>query len=111
MDFEFKSHKAEVDSKVNIALEKMLTEWGMVAQGFATVNCPVDTGRLRASIVYETDVDTATTVIGTNVEYAPIVETNDKAKHPVGKAHFMRDAVANKKDVYFGIAGNYLKSI
>ena len=107
----FISHRKEVDAKVDSAIERMLIEWGIVAQGFATANTPVDTGRLRASITYETDVDTATTVIGTNVEYAPIVETNDKAKHPVGKAHFMRDAVATKVNLYQGIADSYLKNI
>lgn len=108
---EFKSHRAEVDAKVNDAIGRMLTEWGIVAQGFATANCPVDTGNLRRSIVYETDNEAVETVIGTNVEYAPIVETNDKARHSVGKAHFMRDAVATKKDVYEGIAGKHLKNI
>ena len=110
-NFNFISHRAEIESRLNNSIGRMLNEWGIVAQNFTEINCPVDTGRLRASIVYETDLSTITTVVGTNVEYAPIVETNDKAKHPVGKAHFMRDAVANKKDVYFGIAGNYLKSI
>lgn len=108
----FVSHRKEVDAKVDSAIERMLIEWGIVAQGFATAQCPYDTGRLRASITYETDVDTATTVIGTNVEYAPIVETNDKAKHPRGgKAHFMRDAVATKVNLYQGIASSYLKNI
>lgn len=109
--FKFISHRAEVDSRVNDALERMLIEWGIVAQGFATANCPVDTGNLRRSIVYETDVEDVTTVIGTNVEYAPIVETNDKAYHKVGKAHYMRDAVATKTNLYQGIADSYLKSI
>lgn len=107
----FISHRKEVDAKVDSAIAKMLIEWGIVAQGFATADTPVDTGRLRGSITYETDVESATTVIGTNVEYAPIVETNDKAKHPVGKAHFMRDAVATKVNVYEGIADSYLKRL
>lgn len=38
--------------------------------------CPVDTGRLRASITsaLEEDGDTIKAVIGTDVEYAPYVE-------------------------------------
>lgn len=107
----FISHRKEVDAKVDSAIARMLEEWGMVAQGFATADTPVDTGRLRGSITYETDVESATTVIGTNVEYAPIVETNDKAKHPVGKAHFMRDAVAKHKDLYNQIASQNLQNI
>lgn len=110
--FEFKSHRKEVDERVDTALEAMLEEWGMVAQGFATVYCPVDTGTLRRSITYETDVNSAETVIGTNVEYAVYVETNDKMKHPRGgKAHYMRDAVAAKRSVYEEIASKHLKTV
>lgn len=108
----FISHRKEVDAKVEGAIARMLEEWGMVAQGFATAQCPYDTGRLRASITYETDVENATTIIGTNVEYAPTVETNDKAKHPRGgKAHFMRDAVARHKDLYQAMAMEYLNNL
>lgn len=107
----FISHRKEVDAKVDSAIARMLEEWGMVAQGFATADTPVDTGRLRGSITYETDVESATTVIGTNVEYAPIVETNDKARHPVGKAHFMRDAIARHKDLYQAMAMEYLNNL
>lgn len=45
---------------------------GLIAQGHATYMCPVDTGRLRASIDYVTD-DTSMTV-GSGVEYAAYVE-------------------------------------
>jgi phage gpG-like protein len=109
---EFKSHRNEVDKKVDNVIQQVLTEWGIVAQGYATADCPYDTGRLRASITYETDVASETTVIGTNVEYAPYVETKDKMKHPRGgKAHFMRDAVANHTSQYQNIASKYLNSI
>ena len=89
----------------------MLNEWGIVAQDFATINCPVDTGRLRASITYETDVSEGTTIVGTNVEYAPIVEANDNAIHKTGSAHFMRDSVANNTSTYQSIAEKGLKSL
>jgi len=38
--------------------------------------CPVDTGRLRASIAWraESDAEGLSVVVGTNVEYAPWVE-------------------------------------
>jgi len=110
--FVIKSHRKEVDEKVDDAIARMLTEWGIVAQGFATAQCPYDTGRLRASITYEINEEEKETVIGTNVEYAPYVEINDKMKHPRGgKAHFMRDAVANHANVYNDIANNYLKRL
>lgn len=110
-NFTFTSHKSEVDSKVNDAIDKLLNEWGIVAQDFATANCPVDTGRLRASITYETDVSEGETVVGTNVEYAPVVEANDDVTHKVGKAHFMRDAITENTSTYQNIAEKHLKSI
>lgn len=105
--FEFKSHKAEVDQKVDQAIEQMLEAWGMTAQGFASSNCPVDTGNLSQSIDYGHDEDTM--YVGTNVEYAAPVEFNDKAHHEVGKAHYLRDSIATHLDVYREIAQTYLK--
>lgn len=49
-----------------------LEQCGLIAQGHATYLCPVDTGRLRASIDYVTD-DTSMTV-GAATEYAAKVE-------------------------------------
>lgn len=106
--FTVKSNKQQVDAALEHAIAQMLTTWGITAQGFATNYVPVDTGRLHDSIIYETDVDRGLTVIGTNVEYAIIVETNDKASHEVGKAHYMRDAVANHTDLYNSIAAQIL---
>lgn len=45
---------------------------GLVAEGYAKDDCPVDTGRLRNSISHARDDTSA--YIGTNVEYAPYVE-------------------------------------
>lgn len=45
---------------------------GLIAQGHATYMCPVDTGRLRASIDYVTDDMSMT--LGSGVEYAADVE-------------------------------------
>lgn len=110
-NFTFTSHKAEIESKLNEAIGRLLNEWGIVAQDFATANCPYDTGRLRASITYETDVSEGATVVGTNVKYAPIVEANDNATHKVGKAHFMRDAITENTGSYQNIAEKHLKSL
>ena len=105
--FEFKSHKAEVEKATDLAIAQMLEAWGMTAQGFASANCPVDTGNLSQSIDYDHDEDTM--YVGTNVEYAPYVEFNDKAHHEVGKAHYLRDSIATHMDVYREIAQTYLK--
>lgn len=47
--------------------------------------------------------------LGTNVEYAPIVEMSEKQSHTVGKAHFLRDALAQHMSEYNGIIARELK--
>lgn len=50
----------------------------------AKQNCPVDTGRLRASITAYVDRDKMAALVGSNVEYAIFVElgTNQQQAHP-----------------------------
>lgn len=91
------------EEQIRVALEAIALQ----AEGYAILNCPVDTGRLRDSITHEVEDNVA--YIGTNVEYAPYVEFNDKAQHKVGKAHFLRDAVADHSDEYKQIADTYLR--
>lgn len=55
---------------------RALTECGLVAEGYAKLNTPVDTGALRNSIsnkVVEEDGELVC-YIGTNMEYAPYIE-------------------------------------
>lgn len=59
-----------IKSAINVALEKI----GLLAEGYAQMKCPVDTGNLRASITHEVDAAEKAVYIGTNVEYAPYVE-------------------------------------
>lgn len=66
------SHVDEVKTEVNGAAARALEMIGLVAERYAKMKCPVDTGRLRNSITHETDPETV--YIGTNVEYAPYVE-------------------------------------
>ena len=54
------------------AVEKALTMIGIQAMNYATLKCPVDTGRLAGSITSRVEGDTVT--IGTNVEYGKYVE-------------------------------------
>lgn len=91
------------EEQIRVALEAIALQ----AEGYAILNCPVDTGRLRNSITHEVEDNVA--YIGTNVEYAPYVEFNDNAQHKVGKAHFIRDAVADHSDEYKQIADTYLR--
>lgn len=54
-------------------IDKTLQRAGMLVEADAKRNCPVDTGRLRASIT-TSPVEEHTVTIGTNTEYAPYVE-------------------------------------
>ena len=71
--------QAELDAKLRASLErirvqsnKAVQKAGINTQKDAKIACPVDTGRLRASIQYIPYISRAT--VGTNVEYGPFVE-------------------------------------
>lgn len=111
----------ELKRKIDLTLRVL----GEKAEGYAKEDAPVSTGRLHNSITYATstfqsdantnkkgntdaqpdDYRTRTrpekgvVYIGTNVEYAAAVEFKDRT-HTTGKAHFLRDAVANHQDEY-----------
>jgi HK97 gp10 family phage protein len=72
MSYETKDNTKEVLSALDKAIERGLEAIGLVAEGYAKKETPVDTGRLRNSISHATDKEAA--YIGTNVEYAPYVE-------------------------------------
>ena len=91
-------------------IETGLEAIGLQAEGYAQLNCPVDTGNLRNSITHGL-VDNRTVAIGTNVEYAPYVEFNDNAEHTTGKAHYLRDALTEHKDEYKQILESILSGI
>lgn len=62
---------------------------------------PVDTGLLQGSIGGEggySYVRGLTAGVGTNVHYAVYVETNEKARHKVGEAHYMEHGVEAASD-------------
>ena len=88
------------------AVEKALEAIGLQCEGYAQLNCPVDTGRLRNSITHQVEGDTA--YVGTNVEYAPFVEFGEY-EHKVGQSHFLEHAVADHTDEYKQIAEAMLK--
>lgn len=83
---------------------------GQAAEGFAKDECPVGSpestgipgyigGTLRGSISNEVVEDELAVYVGTNVEYAPYVEFKD-INHMVGRAHFLRDSIAEHGDLY-----------
>ena len=63
--------------------DRALEDCGARAVSYAKSICPVDTGRLRASITHRVSGDTA--VIGTDVEYATDVELGTGIYRPGGR--------------------------
>lgn len=103
-----KNRRADVEKAVSDAVELALTRMVMVAEGYSKAICPVDTGRLRASISYGVDAPNRVGYIGTNVEYAPYVElgTSRQKAQP-----YLRPAIANHIDEYRNIAQDVLKNL
>lgn len=93
---------------------------GQMAEGFAKDECPVGSpestgipgyigGTLRGSISNEVVEDEMAMYVGTNVEYAPYVEFKDM-EHMVGRAHFLRDSIAEHQDLYLEILQTALQN-
>ena len=82
-----------IDSAIGVALEEI----GLLAEGYAEMKCPVDTGNLRGSITHEVDTADDAVYIGTNVEYAPYVElgTSRQRAQP-----FLRPAASEHGERY-----------
>lgn len=133
-DFDFQDNSDEVLTALNDKMSQALEAMAEKAETYAKGLCPVDTGRLRNSIshtisgagaITRTYGDTTgrsfgqsigsaadtekTAFVGTNVEYAVYVETDDRKSHPNGQAHFLHDAVANHASEYSQIATSILK--
>lgn len=68
---------AEISQKATNAAEQGLVRGGLLVERDAKKNCPVDTGRLRASISHRligAGTNSPVVEVGTNVEYAKFVE-------------------------------------
>lgn len=86
---------------------KALTECGLVAEGYAKLMCPVDTGNLRNSITTNVVMAEKACYVGTNVEYAPYVElgTYKQSAQP-----YLKPAIANYAETYKMIIERELKA-
>lgn len=73
-----KDNTKEVLSALDKAIERGLEAIGLMAEGHAKKNTPVDTGRLRNSISHA--VEDKAAYIGSNVEYAPYVELGSRGR-------------------------------
>ena len=128
---EIKDYSKLIKTSYRKAREQSLEKIGLVAEGKAKRLCPVDTGRLRNSIAhavsgesktisyktkrikgkpqqeytYTFDApsdDTDAVYIGTNVEYAPIIEARD---------HFLLKAATENRRTYQQIIKAEFESI
>ena len=106
-DVKFTDNSAEVLAELSDKIEVACEAIGGQGEMYAKEDCPVDTGRLRASISHATSEKTA--YIGTNVEYAPAIEFRD-TEHTTGKAHFLRDAASTHGDEYKQITQDILQA-
>ena len=91
---------------IDQALARALEEVGLVAEGYAKKECPVDTGRLRNSITHQVRPSEKSVYIGTNVEYAPYVELGTSRMDP---QPFLRPAAADHEGTYKKIFESNLK--
>ena len=69
--------------QLEIAITDSMQDIGALLETEARARCPVDTGRLRASLAYEIGLDDVE--IGSDVEYAPFVELRTHFLEQAGK--------------------------
>lgn len=103
----FEDNSNKVLSLFDGSTTRGLDAIGATAERYAKKDCPVDTGRLRNSITYETRTLSKEVYIGTNVEYGPYVElgTSRMAARP-----FIRPAASNHPDEYKRLMEDSLKN-
>lgn len=89
-------HSEEALKEFAKAVKIGLTKCGVNMERYAKQLCPVDTGRLRASITHELADDGRAVYVGTNVYYAPYVEMGT-SKHPKPQP-FIEPSVVGHKD-------------
>lgn len=94
------------------ATKEQLARAGMIiggmAESYAKMVCPVDTGNLRNSITFNYDEDNKVVIIGTNVEYAPWVELGTHLP-PRAPRPYLRPAIENHIPEYKEVLENVLK--
>lgn len=129
-EVKIEDNSAAIKKELEAAIIRGLKAIGEEAEGYAKKDCPVDTGRLRASITYAVEgyqsapgreaesgdsekhgePDKNSLVLGTNVEYAEMQEFIESFRHTSGKAHFLRDAISTHNKKYESIMKAALKA-
>jgi len=105
------NHRGEVERHLDDAIERALIAIGTQVTNYARANAPVDTGRLKNSITFETLNDEDAVVIGSNVEYAPYQElSTSKMKAANNGRGFLRPAITDHIDEFSRILKNELEN-
>lgn len=81
-------------------------------QGWARKNAPVDTGRLRASLVpgVEPIAGGIRGWVGSPVQYAPYVETSTGSPRGVGRIPFLKPAIEEHVEEIIAIIERYVNA-
>ena len=102
----FISHRKEVESAFQLAIEQAGNAIGMTARNYARDECPVDTGNLKNSMTYA--VDGKDVYVGTDVVYGKYQEfgtvTGIKPKH------FLQNACCNHSAEYKSLLQDALEA-
>ena len=105
------NHRAEVERRLDEAVERALTAIGENAKNYVSDNAPKDTGRLQGSIQAHIDTSDNSVTIGTNVEYAPYQELGtSKMDAAHGGKGFMRPAIQDHLTEFKNIFENELQN-
>ena len=109
MEIKLTSHRAQAEEELKSAVLQAMTQIAITANGHAAISCPVDTGRLRASISNEAESNSTggSASVGTNVEYARYVEYGARGRAGV---HYLRNSIADHLDEYKTVIESALKS-
>lgn len=104
MKVDVTSHIDDALRQADSAAQRALEMCGLLAEKYAKALCPVDTGRLRNSITHQTDE--TSTMVGTNVEYAPYVELGTSKK---GARPYIAPSIQNHIREYNAVINAELK--
>ncbi len=85
MNIRIVDNSEKVKEELQAACLRALERCGMVAEGLAKKQVPVDTGNLRNSITHQVESDEPAVYIGSNSEYAAYVELGTGKYYPGGR--------------------------
>ena len=109
MKVDYKDNSQQILAALEKGKRNALTAIGASAETHTKENITaddlIDTGRLRNSISYAVDGESA--YIGTNVEYAPYLELGTKK---IAAHHYLKRAATEHKDEYKNLTAQAIQS-